>query len=133
MPDLIDLNDLKSILQITGTVNDARLHECVYDANIETDKALGPSADKLEKGTDLYEDAKRMALTYAKYRWMLDIRQYEFSRDLLKQYEDKRDSLIATLRADRTSRTKSILIADDPRRRKLLLPAQKDLYVLDDF
>ena len=134
----LDLRTLKKSIipaEADQDEDDVKLLEIQFDANSEINKVLLPFAEEtpIPKGSKFFSQGKYLAIMYAKWRWALDNRQSELARDLKELYEQKRDSILDAFKAERTTRTRTVLISADPRRQKLLIPGQKDTFILDDY
>ena len=137
MTDVITLNDLKENLRFNAkdTDNDKQLQDIVDDANIEIDKAITPYANDvpIEPNTRIFNDMKHTALLYARARWFREIALIDRSDSTIKEYDRKLDTLIKTMIANRTQRTKLMVASYDPRDEKLPLPMQRGLAIFGRY
>jgi len=135
LTEFLSLEYLKNSLSINDDDSDSKLLEIITDANIETDKVILPYAETIpvDTNTELFQRGTLLSAMYARARWYRDNFQQEMAESAQTEYENKKQSLIEVLQAERTSRTKPVLVTSDPRDKKLLLPSQKDTFVLDDY
>lgn len=122
MTDYLTLEYLNNSLGIVDNDEDEpQFLQIISDSNIEVDKVLIPYAEKIPipPNTDLFEQGRILAMIYAHSRWFRDTGQLERSEKSSEEYDKKKDSLIETLRSNRTTRTRRATVGTLPQTRKL--------------
>ena len=137
MTDVLTLSDLKTNFRINqeDDTTDTQLLDILKDANNEIDKAITPYANDvpIEPNTRIFNDMKYTVLHYARARWFREIAQYDRSDNSMAEYDRKLKTLIDTMIANRTQRTKLMVASYDPRDEKLPLPMQRGLAIFGDY
>ena len=127
-------SELKESLRIETDNHDSKLAGLAIDANLELNKVMQPFTEiPIPIGTNVYVYARSLALLYSRAAWFRELGQTQRHKIALAEYTERLESAIKTLKAERTPRTKSVLVSDDPREAKLRIPAQRDTFVLGDF
>ncbi len=135
--NFLTLAFLKASLDIKSDndKHDTKLTEILYDSNLEVDKILTPYATEtpIPPGSELYPQGQTLAAMYARTRWLRDIFQFEASKLNQEDYETKKETLIATLEANKTERTETLFIpASDPLE-QVYQPYNIDEYITREF
>ena len=110
---LFNLNDTEDYKDV--------LYGIIFDANQEIDNVLLPFADKIPvpSGDELFSRGRKLATAYARVLWALELRQYDLVKELTEIYNEKKKTLIATLKASRTNRTRRATVGTQYRTRRL--------------
>ena len=123
-------------IPLADTNDDSLADQCVMYANLEVDKILIPFADEVpvESNTDLFERSKYLALLYAQLRWYRHHGVLARASAVAGEISDVQMSLTDTLVALRTTRTKRLVVSQNPRAKRLLTPAFSDTFIFgEDF
>lgn len=115
--------------------HDAKLREAAVEANQDVDARIKPYADSIpfEPGTPLHGQLAKAAMHNARRLWFNHIRQHKLEEAERQQYEAKMEVLVASIIADRGTRRRAVMVSADPREGRLLLPSQKETFILDAF
>ena len=132
----LTLEQIKINLNIGSsvTLHDDKLLEIIFNSDAHIDAVLQSYTDvPVTTGSALYTIAREAALYYARilyFEYVFQLDKVEYNQRI---FNDKLEALMQMLKAQRTSRTKTVLVAEDPREKNLRLPSQKDTFVLGDY
>lgn len=131
----VKLQEAKDALDFPDDVDDEELVAIVKDANQDIEIKLTPFAAvlPLADGVPNFKAAGRAGLIYVNARWKEKKHNFELAAVLDKRYEQKMKDLQQALKTEPTVRTKSVIVSEDPRDKKLPLPTQYSNFVFDDF
>ena len=131
----IDTALMRTNLTIEPGKHEDKLSEVVAEANQEVEVQLKPFADKipLETDTVFFGQVRKAALHYARKLWFDGVLQYKLATEEKKLYDDKIEQIKQSYRAERTTRTRAVITAADPRERYLLLPSSRNTFPDLDF
>lgn len=136
MSDFLKFELLKSSIGLADTtIHDDKLHEIVAESNQELDTHIKVFTDEtpLDPGSIEFGQIQKIALHYARMLWFNHIKQHDIEEREEKKYETKLEAIKISLAANRSTRQRAVLIKTDPRENKTLLPAQKEVYILDEL
>ena len=121
-------------IQQSDTVDDDTLDNYGAQANRKIDNLLYSYQDVIPAAvTEITEDCQGAARMYVIYRYKVKQREFDSAKEFRLEFDSMLESVIKRLEAKRGTRTQAVLISDDPRKNKLLIPSQKDIFVLDDY
>lgn len=121
-------------IQVNDTVDDNTLDNYGNQANRKIDNLLFSYQDVIPAAvTEITGDCKGAARMYICYRYKVKQREFDSAKEYRTEFDSMVETVIKRLEAKRGTRTKTVLISEDPRDKKLLIPAQKDIFVLDDY
>lgn len=124
-------------LDLPDDVNKEEILTILKEANQDIQIKLKPHAAALPlpEGTENFKAASRAGLIYVNARWKEKKHNFDLAAKLDTRYERKMNDLIKAIKSEplENPRTKSLLIASDPRDAKLPLPTQYPNFVFDDF
>lgn len=117
-------NDLKND-QILGAImaGNKQIHTDIFPY---IDTPIGASSIYFSRCRDA-------AYYYARAYFLNNIDFFDKAKTFTSQYKEAIDKLWLEFKATRTDRTKNVLIAADPKEKKIPLPTQNDIYVFDEF
>ena len=122
-------------LQFENTKHDNTLIDIIESAHIEVDsrlkKYIGPPP--MTTGTDVFVQAKKASLRYARSLFYERIGQLERSKHSDEMYETKITAIIESIIADKPDRTKAVFISDASPLEKLYQPSQIDEFFVREF
>jgi hypothetical protein len=103
------------------------------DVNKDMDNKLAPYADVLPLTGPAITDDIKAAVTYEVLsQWKAYIKEYEAAKFWHTKHLEKSEAIFTQLNTVPTERTKSVLIAHDPRDDKLVLPTQASIFAFDN-
>jgi len=142
----LTLDLFKIILKSTDTQDDDQFLQFVNDANAKVQTAIFRYIDTpILAGSQYFTRCRDAALAYARSLHAIDIELIDKSKSYLEKYnielygEDgteanpKAGGLIQQLIGTRTNRTRTVLITQDVREKKVPLPTQNDLFTTEEF
>lgn len=131
----VKLREAKDALDIDDDVDDEEIITIVKDANQDIEIAITPYADTLPipDGVPIFKACSRAGLIYCKARWKEKKHNFELAKTQDTLYEEKMAKIIKALKSVPENRTKGLIVAADPRDKKLPLPTQYANFVFDDF
>ena len=118
----ISLNKAKTLLKLSeNTDYDDVLLGIIFDANQEIDNVLLPFADKIPipEGDELFSKGDKLVLSYVRVLWATQQFQLDLKKEYQEIYNEKRKTLIETLKANRTNRTKRATVGTEYRTRRM--------------
>ena len=130
----LTLTFFKKIIKSTDIQDDDSYLEWVDAANLEVHKRIFPYIDTpIGSGSQYFSRCTKAALSYALSLLAEDNELLTKSTAYEVKFEAKMESIVKELRATRTNRTKTVLVSSDVRDRKVILPTQTDLFVIEEF
>lgn len=121
-------------IKVNDTVDDNTLDNYGAQANRKIDNLLFSYQDVIPVAvTAITDDCQGAARMYICYRYKVKQREFDSAKEYRMEFDSMINTVIKRLEALRTTRTNTVLVTDDPRRKKLLIPSQKDIFVLDDY
>ena len=91
-----------------------------------------PQTVPIPPGNLLYQLGEPLAIAYVKMVWSMEQAEVDMYRQRRKIYEAKKASLIKLLIAQKHDRQQAISISGaDPLKNRLVLPSQKETFILD--
>ena len=131
--EFITLAYLKNELGITNNEQNDRLNHIIFDANQEVDSRIAPFIGEipLKPGTYFWRQAQKCAATYARALWLERNFQVDLYNKTMPLFETKMETLIKSLKAERNTRTKTVMVNRGLQDETLRLPSQRDTFVLD--
>ena len=132
----ISLEELKIDLAIRGdsNIHDDKLRSIIEDAKAHVHATLQAYSDiPIASGDMVYVTAKMACKHYCRMMW------YEFQWDIPKStynkevFNEKIESVISMLNALRNERTRTVITSADPRKEKLIIPAQLDTLIYSEY
>ncbi len=142
----LTLDFFKLMMKSTDTQDDDLFLQFVNDSNAKVQTAIFRYIDTpILPGSNYFSRCRDAALAYARSLHAIDIELIEKSKSYVNKYNielygddgsennPKAGGLIQELIGTRTNRTKTVLITSDVRDRKVPLPTQNDLFVIDSF
>ena len=140
IPQFLTLDFFKIVIQSTDTQDDDSYIQFVTNGNKKVHTTIFPYIDTpLTEGSIYWDRLRDAALTYARSLHAEDIELLEKSKHYLEKFNiemygmDNEHGLVQEFKATRNNRTKTILVAADPRDRKVPLTTQNDLFVSQRF
>lgn len=120
---------------LDDTTNDSTILQFALSANRHISLALRPHIDDQRlAGSQYWQDAANTTFLYFHHLFEHRINNNEKEFEMyLVQYRDALNTLIKGIKADRPRRTKTVLVTDDPRKEKLRLPSQRDIFIFGNF
>ncbi len=118
----LSLNEAKILLKLGDNYdNEDVLQGIVFDANQEIDNVLLPFADEIPipDGDELFTKGNKLVLSYVKMLWATNTFQLDLKKEYQEIYNEKRKTLIETLKANRTTRTKRATVGTEYRTRRM--------------
>ena len=132
--DFIGLYSLRRFLKLPDSEEDEdSLRSILLDSCQEIDNVLHPFATStpIPRGDPLFAKGKKLVVAYFRIQWAIEQRQFSLVKEYQEIYNSKKEALVKTLNADKTSRTESILVAAQPHPNRLVIPSQRDTFILD--
>ena len=142
----LTLNLFKKLLNSTDTQDDDSYIQFVDDSNSKVQRAISRYIDTpIGQGSVFWSSCKNAALAYARSLQAEDIELIDKAKNYLEKYNVElygeggtkaspmAGGLIQEIISTRTSRSSSVLAANDPRDSKVPLTTQNDLFVSEEF
>ena len=142
----ITLAFFKSMIQVTDTQDDVLYQQYVDDANQKVSDALFRYVDlPLDDQSDFFRSGKDAALSFARHKHTINIELIEKAKAYHEFYnvelygeggtegDPMAGGLIQRIIGTRTNRTKTVLVGQDVRDKKVILPTQTDLAPTEEF
>ena len=134
----VDAEQFKFAFRIDGTRHDDALRHICERANTEAYDDLkgylpGVKDPQVTDGTVAFRRLQAGAMYLARALWFESLHQQEKAEMNRKWYGERLEKAALSLRADLNVRTSTVMVSADPRLAKLLVPAQKETFILDTF
>lgn len=136
----LTLTYFKTVLGIPDKQDDDSLLQFVNNANKKVHTTLSPYIDTpISEGSPYWSRCADASLAYARSLHAEDIEQLPKAENYLKKFNyemygmDEEHGLVQELRAARTSRTRTIMITEDPRDIKVPMPTMNANFTFDEF
>ena len=131
------IEELKLSLQLQpdNIKHDDILIDIIESAHIEVDSRLKKyvGTPPMDAGSDIFVQAKKASLRYARSLFYERIGQLERSKHSDEMYETKMTAIIESIIADKPDRTKAVFISDASPLEKLYQPSQIDEFFVREF
>lgn len=139
-------NLFKKMIGSTDTQDDDSYIQFVVDGNSKVQTAISRYIDTpIGQGSAFWSRCRNAALSFARSLHAEDIELIEKSKHYMEKYNIElygekgtearpmAGGLIQEIISTRTTRSKSVLAANDPRDEKVTLTTQTDIFVSEDF
>ena len=103
-------SELKDSLRIQNDERDSKLADLTTDANLEVNRSLLPYAPEIPIpiGTDLYVQARSIALLFARAQWFREIGQMARHEKAKEDYKERLEAIVKMQKSELNTRTKRV-------------------------